>query len=285
MSKVALITDTDASLSHELARQYGITLVPITIHFGDDIYDSGVDIDDVQIFERVDRDNRLPTTAAPSPGKFVRAFEEAFDAGASEVVCFTVSSEISAVYQSALSAHETMSDKLITVVDSKTLSMPQGLMVIEAAKAAADGASTEAMIARAEDLRNRTTLYGALSTLKYLAMSGRVGHLAAGMASMLNIKPVLTVQNGKLEMIEKVRTRRKSWKYILDRIEAELDGGQIEQMAVVHAMAGERAEELKSMLVKRFDVPDDILIENISPGLAVHTGAGMVGVTTVRATK
>lgn len=283
MRRIAIVTDSDASLPPAAAEKYGIIVVPITVHFGDDVYETGIDIDDVQVFERVDRDKRLPTTAAPSPGKFVDAYQSAFDAGFDAVICFTVSSEVSAVYQSAISAREEMSDKPISVVDSKTLSLPQGFMVIEAAKAASEGNGVDVAISRAEDLRDRSSLYGALATLKYLAMSGRVGQLAAGMASMLNIKPVLTVENGKLEMIERVRTRKKSWNYMLDRLESDLDGTAVEQMAVIHAAAEEQAGRFKAMLLERFEVPEEIMIAEITPGLSVHTGAGMIGVVTVKA--
>jgi DegV family protein with EDD domain len=185
MSSIAIITDSDASLPPELAQKYNIHQVPILIHFGTETFKSDIEIDDAALFERVDRENKLPTTSAPSPGEFEEAYRKALDGGADAVVCFCVSSEVSAVYNTAVMAREMLPDKNITVVDSKALSMAQGYMALEAAQAAREGASLDEVLSRAMDIRKRTHIFGALSTLRYLALSGRVGHIAAGMANLL----------------------------------------------------------------------------------------------------
>lgn len=278
MSKIAIITDTDASLSHEIAEKYGVYQVPITIQFGDETLESGVDIDDAALFARIDKEGRLPTTAAPAPGKFVAAYEAAFQAGAEEVICFAVSSEVSATYSAAVTAAETMPDRKISVVDTRSLSWGQGFQVLAAAEAAQLGKSTEEILAIAEDVLASTHFYAALATLKYLAMSGRVGYLAAGMASLLNIKPVLTIQDGKLDMLEKVRTKKKSWARTVELIQAAVAGKAIERMAIVHVAVPEAAKEFESLLRANLDCPEEILITDLSAGLSVHSGAGMVGV-------
>jgi DegV family protein with EDD domain len=125
MSSIAIITDTDASLPAEVAARYGIRQVPITVHFGQETFETGVDIDDARLFERVDREGKLPTTSAPAPGKFAEAYQAAFDAGAETVICFCVSGEVSATYSAAVNARDLLPEHDITVVDSRSFSPPK----------------------------------------------------------------------------------------------------------------------------------------------------------------
>ncbi len=277
MSKIAIVTDTDASLPQGLAARYQIQQVPITVHFGDEVYESEVDLFEPEMFARIDKEGVLPTTAAPAPGKFVEAYTNAFESGADQVVCFTVSSEVSGTYGAALAACDLFPENDITVVDTRSLSMGQGFQVLAAAEAVAAGASKEEIISLAKDIEGRTHFYAALATLKYLAMSGRVGHLAAGMASILNIKPILTIRDGKLDMLEKVRTRKKAWERALELSQEAIGNQKIERMALVHSNALEEAYAFEKLLQKRVTCPEDIIYANLTAGLSVHSGAGIVG--------
>lgn len=283
MSSIAIITDTDSSLPSDVAAQYGIRLVPINIYFGEEAFQATVDIDDATVFARIDREGKLPTTSAPTPGQFTMAYQAAFGAGAESVICFCVSAEVSATYAAATTARELMLDRDVTVVDSRTLSMGQGLMVLAAAEAAQRGASKDAVLAAAESARDRSHLFAALATLKYLAMSGRVGHLAAGMAGLLNIKPVLTIRDGKLDMLEKVRTRKKAWARTIELTTQSLEGHAIERMAIIHVNAVEQAREFEGLLRAALDCPDDVITAAFTPGLSIHSGTGVVGVVVVAA--
>lgn len=281
MSPIAIVTDTDSSLPAAVAAQFGIQQVPINIHFSEETFQAGVDIDDAEAFVRIDRDGKLPTTSAPTPGQFVEAYQAAFDAGAQSVLCFCVSAEISGTYNAALTACELLPDHDITVVDSRTLSMGQGFMVLAAAEAVQEGASKDEAITVAESLRERTHLYAALATLKYLAMSGRVGHLAAGMANLLNIKPILTVRDGKLDMLEKVRTQQKAWHRAIELTVESLGGHPIERMGIIHVNALEKAREFEARLREHLPCPDDVITAEFTPGLSIHSGSGIVGVVVV----
>ena len=283
MSSIAIITDTDASLSPELAEEHGIRQAAINVHFGEKLYRTWADINDKQLFARIDADGKLPTTSAPSPGQFAEVYQAAFDNGADEIICFTVSEKISATYSAALAAKEFIPGKPITVVDTRQLSMAQGFMVLEAAKLAQNAYSREEIINRALNVGERVHLFGALSTLKYLAMSGRVGHLTAGMANILNIKPILSIQDGKLELLEKVRTRHKAWARVVELTENTLSGKTPEQMAIIHVAASEQAREFETLLREKLPCPPKILIAELTAGLSVHSGAGLVGVTVVTA--
>jgi DegV family protein with EDD domain len=283
MTSIAIITDTDSSLPVELAARYGIRQVPINIHFGDETLQTGQEIDDARLFDRVDREGKLPTTSAPSPGQFVEAFQAALDAGAEQIVCFVVSGEVSATYGAAVVARDMFPDQEITVFDTENLTMGQGFMVLAAAEAAAAGAGVEEIVAAARDVGQRIHIYAALSTVKYMAMSGRVGYLAAGMAQVLNIKPILTVQDGKLDLLERVRTRTKAWGRVVALTAQALGNQPPERMAIVHTNALDEARQFQAQVCARLPCPEDMIMAELTPGLSVHSGAGLVGVVAVAA--
>jgi DegV family protein with EDD domain len=277
MKKIAIITDTDSSLPPAVAEQYGIQQVPITIHFDQDSYTTGVDINDLSLFEKVDQLKKLPTTSAPSPHAFLSAYEKAFENGADTIVCVCVSSKISATYNSAVTASELFPGKDINVIDSLSLSMGQGFMALAAAEAALNGANKEQVIEQVYETGKRIHLYAVLSTLKYLAMSGRVGKLVAGMADTLNIKPVLTVQEGKLELLERVRTRKKAVERMFELLQRALDGKGIQRAAMIHVNYPSGASELQDELCTQFAYTDTVITAEFTPGLSVHAGSGVAG--------
>jgi DegV family protein with EDD domain len=283
MSRIAIITDTDSSLPPEMARMHNIVQIPILIQFGEESFRDVYDIDNDAVFTRIDREGKLPTTAAPAPGQFVEAFKQAFDSGADAVLCLNISSEMSATYASARQAAEMLPGRRIEVVDTHSLAMGQGYMVLAAGEAIANGASLEEAIAAAEDICSRTYIFGALASLKYIAMSGRVSHLAAGMAGLLDIKPILTLQNGKLELLEKIRTQNKAWNRAIELSVEKAAGRKIEKMAVLNVKAREAARQFENLLRAALPCPDEITFTDITPGLSIHTGAGMVAVIFVTA--
>jgi len=278
MHSIAIISDTDTSLPLTSLEELRITQVPITIHFGEEVLAACSEITDLDLVQRVNREGVLPTTSAPSPGAFSNAYQAAFDNGAEEILCLTVSSGVSATYQAAISARELHPDRKITVMDTESISMGQGFMVLEAARLAQQGASVEEILEWVVDVRERTHLFAALDTLKFMALSGRVGHLTAEMANMLNIKPILTILDGKLDLLEKVRTRKKAWARVWELTRQRLGSAELDQIFILHVAAEDEADEFEKGLRNVIPCPEFIPKTGLTPGLSVHTGAGLVGV-------
>jgi DegV family protein with EDD domain len=277
MSRTAIITDTDSSLPLELAKKYNITQVPIIIQFGEQSFRDIDDISTVAIFARVDKGGKVPTTAAPSPGQFIEAYKQAFASGADSILVFTISSEMSAVYAAALTAANDFPGKDITVVDTRTLCLAQGFMVLAAAEALEKGASAQEALAAAKDVGTRAHLFGALATLKYLAMSGRVGQITAGIANVLEVKPILTIREGKLDLLERVRTQSKAWARAVELAVEAAGGKKLERLAIIHTNAPDAAKRFEAQVRAALDCPKEVLIAEMNPGLSIHTGTGWVG--------
>jgi len=277
MQSIAIITDTDSSIPFNLAARFNLYQVPMTIHFGEESYEAVYAVNDADIFRRIDKEGKLPTTAAPPPGKFIDAFKNAFDAGAEKIICLSVSSEVSATFSAAVAACEYFPGREISVIDSRSLSMGLGYMALAAAEAAAMGVSMNEITSIVEDTRQRTHLFASLSTLKYLAMGGRVSNIAASMANMLNVKPILTIRDGKLDLLERVRTQKKAWERIIELSAIKTGNRYIEKMCILHVNAPDMAHEFASEIQTRMHCPSDILFVEVTPGLSVHSGAGMVG--------
>ena len=221
--------------------------------------------------------NKLPTTSAPPPAAFEKAYQNAFDNGCDEIICICVSSRVSATYQAALTAKEQFPDKDISVVDSMQLSLAQGLIVLRAAKAAQNGVPKDEILADIERVKNKLHVFAALPTLKYLAMSGRVGKLAAGLADTLNIKPILSVQDGKLDLLEKIRTMKKAQKRLIDLASESVGEKKIVEIGLIHVNNLSGAKNLFQELCNAFPCPPNPIYAEFTPGLSVHAGAGVIG--------
>ena len=283
MPKTAIVTDTNSSLSKAFCESLGIIQVPIHIMFGDQTYLTGVTIDDEKLFKMIDEQRLLPTTAAPSPNAFQEAFQQAFEQGADQVVCICCSSQVSATYDAAKMAANEFPGKAIGVVDSLQLTLAEGFQVLKAVEMAQQGAELDEIVAEIEALKPRLHVYGALPTLKYLAMGGRMGKMAAGLADTLNIKPILTAIDGKLELLEKVRTWHKARARLVELAVAAAKERPVERIGLFHVNNVKGALELHKDLTKALDLPEDYLLEEFTPGLSVHAGSGVIGYVLVLA--
>jgi DegV family protein with EDD domain len=274
MPGIRVVTDSACDLPPAMAAEFGIEIVPLTIRFGNEELVDRRDLSPQEFWSRVASSPVLPETAAPSPGAFEEAYRAAAADGADGVVCVTLSGALSATYQSAMMASQAMADSIpVRVVDSRTVTIAQGLMAIAAARAAKQGKGLEDCVGVVEDLVPRTRVYGALDTMENLKKGGRIGAAQAMLGSVLSIKPIIEVSDGKVEAESRQRTRSKSLRYLVEKVR---EHGQVEDLAVAHGDAKD-LDELLDLLGAVYP-RDDILIGDIGPVIGTHGGPGVIGV-------
>jgi DegV family protein with EDD domain len=267
---VKVVTDSTADLPPTLAEELGITVVPIYVRFGDKVYRDRVDISEDDFYERLTRDPVHPNTTQPTPQDFADVYQK-LSQEAEGIISIHISAKLSGTYNSALQAKEMIEGKCpIEVVDSETLTMSLGLIVIVAAQMANAGESMDKIVEEVKQAIPQIHLLFLLDTLKYLAKGGRIGKVNALLGSVLSIKPILSIKDGELVPVSKVRTRTKGIDKLFDFVE---NAGDIQDLAVVYNTTPDEAQNLAERIGSVFD-KEKIRIARVGPGLGVHGGPG-----------
>jgi DegV family protein with EDD domain len=270
-----IITDSTCNLTDDLIEKHHIQIAPIPIQFGDQTYEEDIDIDRDAFYNKIEELGIMPTSSQPSPARFARFYQEAKEKG-EDVLAITITSKHSGTYNSAILAKSIVPEADVEVFDSRTISLGTGWMVLEAARAAAKGITRDAILTRLSFIRDRSRLFITPSTMKYLQMSGRVGQLQGALASLLQVKPIITVIEGTLEVLEKARTRKKALDRLLSLLEDSVGNRTPVNLAVIHARALEDAQLLVDKAKERFN-SREILTAELVASLAVHGGPGIIG--------
>lgn len=273
MAKIAVVTDSVACLPPELVEAYGIRVVPVRLILGEQVFRDGIDVTAEQVYAW-QRAGILPTSSQPSVGDFLETYRE-LAAWAEGIVSIHVSAAMTGTYNAALLAAQMVPEVPIRVIDSQAATMAQGFLVLEAARAAEAGATLDEVVARVEALRPRLRFFAVLETVTYLIHSGRAPALAALAVDVLQIKPILTLQNGRIEVLAKVRTRRRAVEAMLEQIARDV-GDRPVHAAVFHAAAPEEAEALRRQVMARFDCRECYLTV-FSPVMGLYAGPGVLG--------
>ncbi|MEA2974439.1 MAG: fatty acid kinase fatty acid binding subunit [Actinomycetota bacterium] len=274
MAVVRVVTDSSCDLPADVVREHNITVVPLSIRFGEEEFVDGRDLTPSAFWAKSAASAVLPSTAAPSPGAFEQAFRDAAAAGASGVVCINLSSKLSATIQAAETAAKALAGVVpVRAVDSKSVSLGLGTICIAAAKAGAAGASVDEIVALAEDMAARTRIHATLDTLENLKKGGRIGAAKALMGTMLSVKPVIEVIDGAVEAGPKVRTRSKAFQFLVDRVTAE---PSVENLAVLHGDAPD-VEAFLELLAPHFP-RERIVVGQLGAVVGSHTGPRTIGV-------
>ena len=274
MSRIKIVCDSAGDIPPELAAELGITIVPLSIRFGDRQFQDVVQLSADEFWRLAETSQELPQTAAPSPEAFADTFAQAKQDGYDGVLCICISSKLSATYQSAqLAAAEFQAGGFpVEVVDSLLATYGEGSLAVLAGRHSnADLASLNTMVRAAA---GRTRIVGALDTLENLRKGGRIGAAAATLGSLLAVKPIIEVVDGVVEAPAKQRTRRRALDYLYDVVRQE--SNNIEQLAVISARAPD-VEEFTSHL-KQIARVDDVLVATIGPVIGAHAGPRTIGV-------
>jgi DegV family protein with EDD domain len=274
MPGIRVVTDSACDLPDQLLAELGIGLVPLSIRFGAEELVDRHELTTKEFWARCSSAPELPETSAPSPGAFEQAFRRMADEGASGVVCVNLSSKLSATIEASRQAARHLGDGLpVEVVDSRSVTMGEGLVVLEAARRAADGGTLEEVVAAATAAVARMKVFGAIDTLENLKRGGRIGGAQALLGSLLAIKPVIEVRDGVVEQESKQRTRAKSLRYLADKVSA---AGPLKRLAVF----GADAPDLDAFLELLHDVhpAERLLVGDIGPVIGTHAGPGALGV-------
>jgi DegV family protein with EDD domain len=269
---VGIVTDSVADLSPQMVKELGVSVVPLSVRFGEEVYRDGIDLTPDQFYEKLRTSRIFPNTSVPSPGDFVRVYDELAQE-TDEILVILVSARLSATYEVARQSVDMMKKKCrVELLDSETATMAEGFIVMKAAKAAQSGASLDEVIEVARQTVPRVDFLAVFDTLEYLRRGGRIGRAQAFLGSLLRINPLITLKDGLVEPAGRTRSRDKA----IDRL-YEFAAGytNIEEMAVEDTACRDEAEALRERLGAIFP-KERIYRSRMTPVIGTHTGPGLL---------
>jgi DegV family protein with EDD domain len=276
---VRIVTDSTCDLPAEVISRYGISVVPLYINVGNQGFLDGIDMKRDEFYTRLPTFSTHPTTAVPSLLKFHAIYQELADEDANEVLSIHISSALSGTVDVARAAAREITSAPVTVFDSQQLSLGTGFLVETAGKMAAAGSSAAEILAALNDQAERSHVFAALNTLEFLKRSGRMNKYMAGVATWLQIKPIMIMHKGKPSS-ERVRTTDRATRRVVEMLAAL---GRLERVAIVHTHATpERIAELRALAADLLP-QEHILTEDITPVIGAHIGPGAVGFAAIQA--
>jgi len=277
MSKLAIVTDSTAYLPADLLEKHKITMAPQVLIWDNESYLDGVDIQPAEYYKRLQTATVMPSTSQVSPVTMQNTFQGLVGQGF-DVLGIFVSSKLSGTLQSAHQGREAMGSagERVKLVDSLSTAMALGFQVLAAARAAQAGANLDECMEVAEKAKDRTGVYFAVDTLEFLHRGGRIGGAQRFIGSALNLKPILALMDGKVEGVERIRTKSKAQERILELVGEKVNGKSNIRLATLHANAAEDAKSLLDRASSRFSAIESIFTE-VSPVVGTHTGPGTVG--------
>ena len=278
---VKIVTDSLSDITSDLAKELGITVIPLTVLFGHESFLDRVTITTDEFYRRLIQGDVWPTTTQPPPGDFVNVYNKLAEE-TDEILVVTLSTKLSGTYESALNAKSLVEKKCrIEVIDSQTVAMGLGLIVITAAKAAQTGAKLDELTALVRRAMTRSNFIAYFDTLKYLAKGGRIGKAQGLLGSLLSVKPILTIKDGEIAPLTRVRSQGAGMDYLYNFVAGF---PHIEELAVEHATTPDEADRLVERLDSVFP-KERIYRSTVSPVLGTYGGPNAMAVTVLEAEK
>ena len=275
MSKVAIVTDSTGYIPNDLIAQYEIPIAPLVVIWGDETLRDDIDIKPVEFYNRLKTAKVMPSTSQPPVPEFTEIFEKLHGDGY-QILAILISNLLSGTIASAEQAKKNLPDADIEIFDSQSTAMAMGFQVLAAARAAADGATLAECLATAEKMRTNSGVLFAVDTLEFLHRGGRIGGASRYLGTALQLKPLLTLEGGKIEALERVRTKKKAQARLSDIVVERLAGKPNIRLATLHANAADDANALLEKTGARLDVVEKVYSE-VSPVIGTHVGPGTVG--------
>ena len=271
---VRIVTDSTSDIPPSIAHGLGISVVPLSVIFGDEAFREGIDITHDLFYEKLVRSRALPTTSAPSVGDFLSVYRPLLKE-ADEIVSIHISSKLSATYSNACQAARQLSDEgaRIEVMDSQSVSFGLTFLAAAAARAAADGAGIDAIRELVEGMVPRVRIIVVLDTLEYLRRGGRIGRARAYLGAVLRVKPLLSIRDGEVHPEERIRTKS----HALDRIFQIVTSYRVKEAAIGYSTNAQEAEDLKRRLEGALNGVT-VHVQRLGPVIGVHAGPGVIGV-------
>jgi len=277
---IAVVTDSTCDLPEDMAERYRVHVVAAYINIGGESLKDGIDITRAQVYQKFAGNGETPKTASPSPGEFASLYDRLLEK-ASHIVSIHIASQFSGVFSAASVAAAQVDPNRVTVIDSGQISMGLGWAALSAAEAAKNSANLEGVLHSAQDALRRVRLYALLDTLSYLARSGRVDFVRAGLSAALNIKPILEIQAGTVKTKERIRTWSRATA-ALTQLTAR--AAPLSALAVLHTNIEDEAGALLDSIKSAATLPEQTLIVNITPTIGIHTGPKTLGIAALLAT-
>lgn len=274
MCAVRIVVDSTSDLTAEERQKYGIEMVPLRVLFGEEAFLDAVEIGPDNFYDKLESSAVMPTTSQPTPVEFQEAYQRILDADPqAQIISFHLSSEFSGTHQSAVIGKSLIEgDADITIVDSRSASFGYAAAAIRAAEMAKEGATKEQILEVTERMLSGTRLYFLVDTLEYLQRGGRIGKAQALLGGLLNIKPILTIQDGVVAPVDKVRGTKKAMARILELLEADFGQSPI-NIGIAWSKYDEQAKELQAMIQDKFEVRSvhQLLLGGV---IGAHVGPG-----------